>query len=72
MRDAAAGSMQSLFDSFADGLNLRLAGAGTEQKIIGERTGAREVQDGYVQSLFFLSGFHGQQDFGIERVKGHR
>src|SRR5271156_6685559 len=72
MRGPAPVAMQALRDGFADGLNLRLAGPGAEQEIIGERAGAGKVQDGNVQSLFFLSGFHGQQDFGIERVKGHR
>ena len=72
MRGAAAVAMQLFFNGLADSLNLRLAGAGAQQKIIGERAGAGKVQDGNVQSLFFLSGFHSQQDFGIERVKGHR
>src|ERR1700723_2810402 len=70
MRGAAPVAMQLFFDGFADGLNLGLARAGTQQEIIGEGPGAGKVQDGNVQSLFFLSGFHGQQDFGIETVKG--
>ena len=72
MRDAMPVAMQPLFDGLANRLNLRLAGAGAKQKIIRECAGTGKVQDGNVQSLLFLSGFHSQKDFGIERVKGHR
>ena len=60
MRWATSVTMEAFFDGFADGLNLRLAGARAEQEIVREGAGAGNVQDGKIQSLFFLSGFHGQ------------
>ena len=59
VRDAAAGAMQTLFDRVADGLHLRRATAGAEQKVVREGSRAAQIQHGNIQSLFVLGRFHG-------------
>ncbi len=64
MRQAHVLASQLLFDGIADGLELRRALAGAEQKIFGERAG--KLQDRDVHGLLFLRRLDGPENFGTK------
>ena len=72
MPGAHASPGQPLLDGFADRVDLRLALARTQQKIIRKRPGAAQVQHRDVHGLLILSRFHSPINFRAESVVRHR
>jgi len=61
-----------LFDSVADGANLRMAETGADEEVVGEGAELAEIEESDVLGLLTASGLHGAEEFRTQRVCNHR
>jgi len=61
-----------LFNSVANGANLRMAETGADEEVVGEGAELAEVEERDVLGLLAASGLHGAEEFRTQRVSDHR